>query len=149
MAVTVSALRDEASYTAAVAILEKLWGAERGTQNGELVDVLLPLVSAYEAEHHPVEMPDPIEAIKIRMDDLGMSRDDVARLLSVGSGRVSEILNRRRRLTIDAIRILSSKLGLSEACLLQSYDLVPSPAARSTTSHHLVTRPRLRQKIYA
>lgn len=121
--VTVHPIRDEASYDAAVAEVRKLWGAPSGTPEGDRLDVLLVLVDAYEAEHHAIDLPDPISAIQARMEELGLTRQDLGEMLGLGSGRVSEILNRRRRLTLPMIRTLAAALNLSEACLVQAYDL--------------------------
>lgn len=128
--VTVRPVRDEASYEAALAEVRALWGATPGTEAGDRLEVLLVLVDAYEAEHHPIGLPDPVEAIRVRMDELGLSRDELGEILGTGSGRVSEILNRRRRLTLAMIRTLVEKLKLSEACLMQTYDLAPSRPTR-------------------
>jgi HTH-type transcriptional regulator/antitoxin HigA len=116
-------LRTEAEYDAAVKEIRRVWGAEHGTPTGDYLDLLMLLVRAYELEHEAIEPPDPIDAIHQRMDDLGMSRADLGDLLGVHSGRVSEILNRRRHLSIDMIRKLAAGLGLSEHCLLQPYEL--------------------------
>jgi HTH-type transcriptional regulator/antitoxin HigA len=116
-------IRSEADHAAALAEVEALWGAEPGTAAGDRLDVLMTLVAAYEAEHHAIDPPDPIEAIRVRMEEKGMSRDDLAALLGIGSGRMSEILNRRRRLTLPMIRVLASALGPSERCLVQPYEL--------------------------
>jgi HTH-type transcriptional regulator / antitoxin HigA len=85
------------------------------------------LVETHEQEHHPITLPDPIEAIKARMEDLALSRDDLGAMLGVGSGRVSELLTRKRHLTLDMVRTLAAELSLPEAGLVQRYDLV-SPA---------------------
>lgn len=116
-------LRDAAEYESALSEVRQLWGAEVGTAAGDKLDLLVVLVSAYEDEHHAIEPPDPIEAILQRMDDLGMSRADLGEMLGVQSGRVSEILNRRRHLTSDMMRKLAAGLGLSGHCLLQDYEL--------------------------
>lgn len=116
-------LRTEASCAEATAEVRRLWGAEPGTADGDRLDLLLVLVGAYEDEHDAIDPPDPVEAILQRMDDLGMSRADLGSLIGASSGRVSEILNRRRPLTIDMIRKLVAGLGLSEHCLLQEYEL--------------------------
>jgi HTH-type transcriptional regulator / antitoxin HigA len=116
-------IRSEAEYDAALAELERLWGAQDGTPEGDRLGLLMVLVDAYENEHHAIEPPEPIEAIKQRMADLGMTRADLGGLLGVGSGRVSEILNRRRALTLDMVRKLAPALGLSERCLVQPYEL--------------------------
>jgi HTH-type transcriptional regulator/antitoxin HigA len=116
-------IRTEADYARATAEVRRLWGAEEGAEEGNRLDLLLVLVSAYEDEHDAIDPPDPIDAIIERMDSLGMSRVDLGALIGASSGRVSEILNRRRPLTIDMIRKLASGLGLSEHCLLQAYEL--------------------------
>jgi HTH-type transcriptional regulator / antitoxin HigA len=116
-------IRTEADYARATAEVRRLWGAEDGTDGGNRLDLLLVLVSAYEDEHDAIDPPDPIDAIIERMDSLGMSRIDLGTLIGASSGRISEILNRRRPLTIDMIRKLASGLGLSEHCLLQAYEL--------------------------
>lgn len=116
-------LRTKADYVEATAEIRHLWGAETGTAEGNRLDLLLVLVSAYEDEHDAIDPPDPIEAILQRMEDLAMSRADLGALIGASSGRVSDILNRRRPLTIDMIRKLVSGLGLSEHCLLQEYRL--------------------------
>jgi HTH-type transcriptional regulator / antitoxin HigA len=116
-------LRTEADYMEAIAEVRKLWGAEPDTVDGNRLDLLLVLVSAYEDERFQIDPPDPIDAIVERVRDRDMSRADLEEMLGVSSGRVSEILNRRRPLTIDMIRKLSAGLGLSEHCLIQTYEL--------------------------
>ena len=116
-------IRTEAEYAAAIAEVRRLWDAEANTPDGDRLDLLLVLVSAYEDERVQIDPPDPIDAIIERMNNRGMSRADLEALLGVGSGRVSEILNRRRPLTIDMIRKLASELSLSEHCLVQPYEL--------------------------
>jgi HTH-type transcriptional regulator / antitoxin HigA len=116
-------IRTGTDYAAAAAEVRRLWGAEPGTAEGDRLDLLLVLVSAYEDEHDAIDPPDPIDAILERMDNLGMTRADLGALFGASSGRVSEILNRRRPLTIDMIRKLAPGLGLSEHCLLQEYEL--------------------------
>jgi HTH-type transcriptional regulator/antitoxin HigA len=126
-------IRTEADHEAALAEVEALWGAGAGTEAGDRLDVLMTLVAAYEAEHHAIDLPDPIEAIRVRMEEKGMSREDLAALLGIGSGRVSEILNRRRRLTLPMIRALAPALGLSERCLVQPYELRRAGKATSAS----------------
>jgi HTH-type transcriptional regulator / antitoxin HigA len=116
-------LRTEAEYDEAIAEVRRLWGAKVDTPQGNRLELLLVLVRAYEDERFQIDPPDPIEAIIERMNDRDMSRADLEALLGVGSGRVSEILNRRRPLSIDMIRKLAPGLGLSEHCLVQEYEL--------------------------
>lgn len=123
MPATITPIRTETDYEAARAEVEALWGAPAGTPDGDRLDVLVVLVAAHEAEHHAVDPPDPIEAVRIRMEEKGLTRADLAALLRVGGGRVSEVLDRRRPLTLDMIRRLAPALGLSERCLVQEYRL--------------------------
>ena len=116
-------LRTKADHKRALAEIHRLWGAPEGTDDGDRLSLLMVLVDAYEDEHEAIDPPDPIEAILGRMDDLGMSRADLGAMIDAESGRVSEILNRRRSLTPSMIRKLSAGLGLSEHCLLQEYEL--------------------------
>lgn len=123
-------IRNEAGYEAALDDVRRLWSAAPGTRNADRRDVLMILLEAYEAEHHPVSLPDPVEAIKARMTDLDIRRDDLGAVPGVGSGRVAELLTRRRPLTLEMIRVLAEALGLPEACLVQRYDLVPPMPVR-------------------
>lgn len=123
MSVVTKPLRTEQDYQSAIATAKRLWGAKPGTPDGDQMDLLLVLINAYEDEHDAIEPPDPIDAILACMNTRDMSRHDLGELLHVGSGRVSEILNRRRPLTLDMIRKLSAGLGLSEHCLMQEYEL--------------------------
>jgi HTH-type transcriptional regulator/antitoxin HigA len=120
-------IRDEAGYEAAISQARRLWGAAPDTEEGKRLDVLMVLVDDYETHHHAIEPPDPIEAIQTRMEEMNLDRAALGAALGLASGRVSEILNRRRRLTIEMIRVLASELKLSERCLLQPYQIVPSP----------------------
>jgi HTH-type transcriptional regulator/antitoxin HigA len=127
----IAPIRDEASHRQALAEIRRLWGSAPGTPDGDRLDVLMVLTDAYEAEHHAIEPPDPIEAIEIRMAELGIDRTGLGEILGISSGRVSEILNRRRRLTIAMMRTLATKLNISERCLLRPYDLATQvPKAR-------------------
>ena len=81
--------------------------------------MILVLVDDYENKNHAVEPPDPIEAIPIRMETMGLERADLCKIPAVSSGRLWEILNRRRCLTIEAMRLLASALTLSENCLVR------------------------------
>lgn len=117
-------IRSEAEHKAALAEVLRLWDAPEGTPDGDRLAILTLLVTAYEEEHHAIAPPDPIDAIHQRMEDLGMSRADLGEMLGgMSSGRVSDIMNRRRHLTIDMIRKLAAGLGLSEHCLVQDYEL--------------------------
>lgn len=115
---SVRPIRSEADYDAALAEIEKLWGARSGTPEGDRLDVLATLVDAYEAEHVPMDPPDPIEAIRFRMEQQGLTRKDLERVLGTRT-RVSEILNRKRSLSIGMIRRLHVELGISADVLIR------------------------------
>ena len=116
-------IRNDTDHAMAVTEIRRLWGATSGTPAGDRLDVLMVLVDDYESKHHAIDLPDPIEAILVRMDDMGLSRADLGTMLGVPSGRVSELLNRRRRLTIEMMRVLAREMKLPEAVLLKPYDL--------------------------
>lgn len=104
-------IKSEADYDAALAEIEKLWGSESDTAKGDKLDVLLTLVDAYEKVHHGIDPPDPVEAIKFRMEQMGLNRKALE--ASIGSrGRVSEIMNHRRELSLTMIRRLHHNLNI-------------------------------------
>jgi HTH-type transcriptional regulator/antitoxin HigA len=111
-------IRTEQDYAAAIAEVERLWGAKIGTAEGDRLDVLATLVDAYEAEHDPIDPPDPIEAIRFRMEQQGLTRNDLEKMLGTRT-RVSEVLNRRRGLSISMIRRLHAGLGISAEVLIR------------------------------
>jgi HTH-type transcriptional regulator/antitoxin HigA len=111
-------VRTEEDYAAAMAEIERLWGAGAGTPEGDRLDVLATLVDAYEAAHDPIDLPDPIEAIRFRMEQQGLTRKDLERLLGTRT-RVSEVLNRKRNLSIAMIRRLHAELGISAEVLIR------------------------------
>ena len=111
-------IRSEEDYLAALAEAERLWGAKAGTRAGDRLDVLATLIDAYEAAHDPIDPPDPIEAIRFRMEQQGLTRKDLERMLGTRT-RVSEILNRRRGLSIAMIRRLHAELGISAEVLIR------------------------------
>lgn len=118
MAAEVKPIRNEADYEAALAEFERLWGARTGTPKGDRLDVLAPLIDAYEAEHHPMDPPDPIEAIKFRMAQQGLTRRDLEPIIGTRT-RVAEVLNRKRGLSIGMIRRLHERLGISAEVLIR------------------------------
>jgi HTH-type transcriptional regulator/antitoxin HigA len=118
MAIELKPIRTDADYETAMAQVEQLWGARSGTPDGDRLDVLATLIDAYEAVHHPMDPPDPIDAIKFRMEQQGMTRKDLESIIG-GRGRVAEVLNRRRSLSIDMIRRLHDVLGISAEVLIR------------------------------
>ena len=111
-------IRTKADYDGALSEVERLWGAKSGTPKGDRLDVLATLIDAYEAEHYPMEPPDPVEAIKFRMEQQGLSRKDLEPLIGTRT-RVAEILNRKRSLSIGMIRRIHDRLGISAEVLIR------------------------------
>jgi HTH-type transcriptional regulator/antitoxin HigA len=120
----VTPIRNEGAYNAALAEIERLMDAEADTPRGDRLDVLVTLVEAYERKHWSIDPPDPIDAIKFRMQQRGVSRRELEALLG-GKNRVSEVLNRKRPLTIGMIRRLHNRLDIPAESLIK-------PTVRST-----------------
>ena len=112
-------IRNEKDYERALAEVEVLWGAKAGTLEGDRLDILATLIEAYETAHYPMDPPDPIEAIKFRIEQQGLSRKDLEKVLGTRT-RVSEVLNRKRGLSINMIRALHEKLGISAEILIRA-----------------------------
>lgn len=104
-------IKTESDYESALAEVEQLWSAEEGTEKGDVLDILLVLIEDYENKHHPIDPPDPIEAIKFRMEQMNLSRKELESIIG-SRGRVSEVLNRRRGLSLSMIRSLHSNLHI-------------------------------------
>ena len=111
-------LKTETDYTAALAKVERLMDAKPGSAEEDQLELWSLLVEHYEKEHFPINFPDPVEAIRFRMEQEGLRQKDLARILP-GKNRVSEILNRKRPLTLGMIRSLHRHLGIPAAVLLQ------------------------------
>ena len=111
-------IRTKADYERALAEVERLWGAKSGTPEGDRLDILATLIAAYETEHYPMDPPDPVEAIKFRMAQQGLSRKDLEPLIGTRT-RVAEVLNRKRSLSIGMIRRLHDQLGISAEVLIR------------------------------
>ena len=111
-------IKDEARYGKTLAEIEQLMDAKLGTPRGERLDVLTTLVEAYEARHHPIDPPDPIDAIRFRMEQYGLGRKDLEPYIG-GRGRVSEVLSGRRRLSLAMIRKLHKGLGIPAEVLIR------------------------------
>ena len=115
---TLKPIGSEADYEVALAEIERLWGTRAGTAEGDRLDILATLVDAYENEHYPMDPPDPIEAIKFRMEQQGLTRKDLEGILGSRT-RVAEVLNRRRGLSMNMIRCLREKLGIPAEVLIR------------------------------
>ena len=114
----VKPIKSESDYDAALAEIANLMDARASTPEGDRLDVLVTLVEAYEEKHWRVNPPDPIEAIKLRMQQRGLTRHDLERVLGSKS-RVSEVLNRKRPLTMEMVRRLHGRLGIPAESLIQ------------------------------
>ena len=112
-------IRNDDDHAAALRDIEQLWGADEGTPEGDRLDVLVTLVEAYENSRWPIEELDPVEAIKAAMEFEGRSRADLAEL--IGESRATEILKRRRSLTLPMIRKISSAWHVPERVLVKDY----------------------------
>jgi HTH-type transcriptional regulator/antitoxin HigA len=128
-------IRSEADYEAALSEVERLWGARSGTPEGDRLDVLATLIDAYESERHPIDPPDPIEAIKFRMEQQGLTRRDLEGILGSRT-RIAEVLNRRRGLSINMIRRLHGS-GISAEVLIRARQ----KAARSLRAYGAIIQP--------
>ena len=118
----VTPIKTEADVRTARAEIERLWDAEPDTPDGDRLDILMPLVEVYERRHHPMPPADPIAAIEFMMEQRGMVRADLEAIIG-SSGRVSEVLNRRRALSLPMIRRLAEELRIPPEILIQPYDL--------------------------
>lgn len=114
------AIKTEQDYYQALERLEVIFDAELGTVEGDELEILGILIDKYEKEHFPINLPDPIEAIKFRMEQLNFSQNDLAQVIGLKS-RASEILNRKRKLSLDMIRKLTEKLNIPSEVLIQAY----------------------------
>jgi len=116
-------IKTEADYRDALKRLEIIFDAAIGTPESDEADVLGLMIDEYEKKHYPIEAPDPIEAIKIRMEEMQLKQVDLVDAMG-GKSRVSEVLNRKRKLTVDMIRNLTKRLKLSPGLLINDYQLV-------------------------
>lgn len=113
-------IKTEDDYIRAMTRLEKIFDAKKDSKEGDELEILAILIEKYESENFPIGMPDPIEAIKFRMEQLGYNQNDLAEIIGLKS-RASEILNRKRKLSLEMIRKLSAKLHISSDVLIQAY----------------------------
>ncbi len=116
-------IKTEADYRDALTRMEIIFDAAIGTPESDEADVLGLLIDEYEKKHYPIEAPDPIEAIKIRMEEMHLKQVDLIDEIG-GKSRVSEVLNRKRKLTVGMIRNLNTRLNLSPGLLIHDYQLV-------------------------
>ena len=113
-------IKTKKDYQQTLDRLEMIFDAKKGSPEGDELEILGILIEQYEDEHFPIDLPDPIEAIKFRMDQLGYTQTDLAKVVGLKS-RASEILNKKRKLSLDMIRQLHDKLNIPTDVLIQAY----------------------------
>jgi len=113
-------IRNEADYQKALERLEIIFDAKRGTDEGDELEILAIVIDNYENETFPIGMPDPISAINFRMEQMGLKQKDLVDMIGFKS-RVSEIMNKKRKLTLEMIRKLNAKLNIPTEVLIQDY----------------------------
>jgi HTH-type transcriptional regulator/antitoxin HigA len=115
-------IKSDEDYQNALVRLDVIFDAKKGSIESDEADVLALLIDEYENQYYPIEAPDPIEAIKIRMEEMKLKQVDIAQAFG-GKNRASEILNRKRKLTVDMIRNLTERLNLSASLLIKDYNI--------------------------
>lgn len=111
-------IKTEQEYDAALVEMEGIWGAEPNTPEGDRLDILLLLVKNYEAKHYVLPELDPIEAIKYEMEERGLKQTDLAKDFGISKSKVSEVLNRKKPLTLNFIKFVHKHLGIPADVLL-------------------------------
>lgn len=113
---TIKPIKTKKDYKDSLKKIEKLWEAKPSTKEGDELEILAVLVEKYEAENYPISLPTPIEAIKFRMEQMGLTKKDLGKI--IGANRVSEILNKKRGLSLNMIKNLHEKLNIPAEFLL-------------------------------
>lgn len=117
----ITPIRNNKDYQNALKRLEEIFDSKKGTERGDELEILSILIEKYENERFPIDLPDPIEAIKFRMEQMGMKPKDLAEVVGYKS-RVSEILNKKRKLSLSMIRKLHETLMIPTEVLVQEYE---------------------------
>jgi HTH-type transcriptional regulator / antitoxin HigA len=115
-------VKTESDYRIALKRLAVIFDAANGTPESDEADILALIIDEYEKKHYPIDAPDPIEAIKIRMEEMQLKQVDLVGVIG-GKSHVSEILSRKRKLTVEMIRNLTKRLNLSPELLITDYQL--------------------------
>jgi HTH-type transcriptional regulator/antitoxin HigA len=137
--IQVRSIKTEADYEAALARVERLMDAEEGSIEAEELDVLATLIEAYEDKRYPMDLPDPVDAIRFHIEQQGLSRRDLEPLLG-SRARVAEVLNRKRSLSLAMVRRLNAELGIPAEILIQE----PRTGRRTSGTRHRRTLQRER-----
>jgi HTH-type transcriptional regulator/antitoxin HigA len=117
---TIKPIKTKKDYQNALERLELIFDTKKGSPEGDELEILGILIEKYEEEHFPIGFPDPIEAIKFRMEQMGYNQSDLAKVIGLKS-RASEILSKKRKLTLEMIRLLHDSLKIPTEVLIQSY----------------------------
>ncbi|MBS1732223.1 MAG: helix-turn-helix domain-containing protein [Bacteroidetes bacterium] len=117
---TLKLLKTKKDYQSALNRLEIIFDSKPGTPQGDELEMLGFLIEKYEQDHYPIDFPDPVEAIKFRMEQLGYTQSDLANVVGLKS-RASEILSKKRKLTLEMIRNLHNTLRIPTDVLIQTY----------------------------
>jgi len=144
-AMNIKLIKTEEDYQTALKRLEVIFDVKVGTQESDEADILGLMIDEYEKRHYPIESPDPIEAIKIRMEELNLKQVDLAETIG-GKNRASEVMNRKRKLTVEMIRNITRRLNLSPGLLIHDYQLIGQKGTitkRKVTRHHITTKKNL------
>jgi HTH-type transcriptional regulator/antitoxin HigA len=143
MAMNIKLIKTEEDYQIALKRLEVIFDAQSGIIESDEADILGLMIDEYEKKHYPIEAPDPIEAIKIRMEELNLKQVDLADTIG-GKNRVSEIMNRKRKLTVEMIRNLTGRLNLSPGLLIHDYKLTGQKRALTSrkVARHAMTNKK-------
>jgi HTH-type transcriptional regulator/antitoxin HigA len=131
-------IRSEADHDEALRRVEALWGSTSGTAEGDELDVLVPLIEAYERQHHPIDLPNPIDAIKFRLEQQGQDYRSLIGIIGQRT-RVYEVMRGARPLSLNMIRKLHSKLGVPAEVLIQ-YTRPPKMRAKGVDGRTKRTR---------
>lgn len=113
----IKSIKNKTDYNNTLKQIDKLWNARPNTPNGDKLEVLVTLVEAYEKKHYPIGPPDPVEAIKFRMEQMGLTQSDLAEAMG-GKNRVSEVLSGKRNLTLKMARELHKRFNIPAESLL-------------------------------
>jgi len=116
----IAPIRTAADYEKALERLEVIFDSKRGTKEGDELEILSILIDNYESDKFPIDLPDPISAIQFRMEQLGLKQKDLVEMVGFKS-RVSEVMNRKRKLTLEMIRKLNAQLHIPTEILIQDY----------------------------
>ena len=118
----VKPIKSVTDYGKALKRLEVIFDASPNSKEGDEAEIISLLIENYENQHYPIESPDPIEAIKIRMEEMNMKQKDLVGIIG-GKSRVSEVMNKKKKLTVDMIRELERILNISASVLVNPYQL--------------------------